>query len=115
MLKWLLTVLIGLVILAAVGQRLRLPGDFRIPVRGRVYYVPLASTVLLTLIGWGLGRVLQRGRSTSPMERPTAICGSDAGRCSAASRSVTSLRAISNASAKEAVFARASRKNASPK
>jgi hypothetical protein len=53
-----LTVLIGLVILAVVGQRLRLPGDFRIPVRGRVYYVPLASTVLLTLIVWALSRVL---------------------------------------------------------
>src|ERR1051325_9864355 len=105
MLKWLLTVLIGLVILAAVGQRLRLPGDFRIPVRGRVYYVPLASTVLLTLIVWALARIIERARSTSPMERPTAICGNDAGRCSAVLFSVTSLPAISNASAKEAVFA----------
>ena len=58
MLKWLLTVLIGLVILAVVAQRLRLPGDFRIPVRGRVYYVPLASTVLLSLLVWGIGRLL---------------------------------------------------------
>lgn len=58
MFKWLLTILIGLVILAILGQRLRLPGDFRIPVRGRVYYVPLASTVLLTLIVWALSRVL---------------------------------------------------------
>jgi hypothetical protein len=58
MLKWLLTVLIGLVILAAVAPRLRLPGDFRIPLRGRVYYIPLASTVLLTLIVWALSRVI---------------------------------------------------------
>jgi hypothetical protein len=58
MLKWLLTVLIGLVILAAVAPRFRLPGDFRIPLRGRVYYVPLASTVLLTLIVWALSRIL---------------------------------------------------------
>jgi len=58
MLKWLLTVLIGLVILAVFAQRLRLPGDFRIPVRGRIYYVPLASTVLLSLLVWGLSRVL---------------------------------------------------------
>jgi hypothetical protein len=58
MLKWLLTVLIGLVILAVLAPRFRLPGDFRIPLRGRVYYVPLASTVLLTLIVWALSRIL---------------------------------------------------------
>jgi hypothetical protein len=58
MLKWLLTLLIGLVILAVLAPRSRLPGDFRIPLRGRVYYVPLASTVLLTLIVWALSRLL---------------------------------------------------------
>ena len=58
MLKWLLTVLIGLVILAVQTPRLRLPGDFRIPLRGRVYYVPLASTLLLSLIVWGLSRLI---------------------------------------------------------
>jgi Protein of unknown function (DUF2905) len=58
MLKWLLAVSIGLVILAAVAPRLRLPGDFRIPVRGRIYYVPLASTVLLSLLVWALSRLL---------------------------------------------------------
>jgi hypothetical protein len=64
MLKWLLTVLIVLVILAAVAPwfgRLgfgRLPGDLRIPVRGRMYYVPLASTVLLSLLVWAIGRFL---------------------------------------------------------
>jgi hypothetical protein len=58
MLKWLLTVLIGLVILAVIAPRFRLPGDFRIPVRGRMYYVPLASTVLLSLLVWALSRLL---------------------------------------------------------
>jgi hypothetical protein len=58
MLKWLVTVLIGLVILAAVVPRLRLPGDFRIPLRGRIYYVPLASTVLLSLLVWALAKLL---------------------------------------------------------
>ena len=58
MLKWLLTVLIGLVILAVLAPRSRLPGDFRIPVRGRIYYVPLASTLLLTLIIWGLSSLI---------------------------------------------------------
>ena len=36
----------------------RLPGDFRVPVRGRVYYIPLASTVVLSLLVWGLSRLL---------------------------------------------------------
>ena len=64
MLKWLLTVLIVLVILAAVAPwfgRLglgRLPGDLRIPVRGRMYYVPFASTVLLSLLAWALAKLL---------------------------------------------------------
>jgi hypothetical protein len=57
MLKWLVTILIGLVILAVLAPRLRLPGDFRIPVRGRVYYVPLGSTVLLSLLVWALSRL----------------------------------------------------------
>jgi hypothetical protein len=59
MLKWLVTLLVGLVILAALTPRLRrLPGDFRIPLRGRMYYVPLASTILLSLIVWGLSRLI---------------------------------------------------------
>ena len=59
-------------ILAVVGQRLRLPGDFRIPVRGRVYYVPPASTVLLTLIVWALSRILSRPRSPMDARPPSA-------------------------------------------
>jgi Protein of unknown function (DUF2905) len=64
MLKWLLTILIGLVILSAATPWLRrygvgrLPGDFRIPLRGRMYYVPFATTVLLSLLVWGLGKLL---------------------------------------------------------
>jgi hypothetical protein len=58
MLKWLVTLAIGLAILAVLAPRLRLPGDFRVPLRGRVYYVPLASTALLSLIVWGLSRLL---------------------------------------------------------
>jgi len=58
MVKWLVTLLIGLVILAVLAPRSRLPGDFRIPVRGRVYYVPLGSSVLLSLIVWALSRVI---------------------------------------------------------
>lgn len=69
MVKWLVTLFLALVILAIatplVGRRFpglfalgRLPGDFRIPVRGRMYYIPLASTVLLSLLVWGIGRLL---------------------------------------------------------
>lgn len=64
MLKWLLTLLIALVILSAVAPWLgrhgfgRLPGDFRVPLRGRVYYVPLATTVLLSLIVWAIGKLI---------------------------------------------------------
>jgi hypothetical protein len=64
MLKWLVTLLLALVILAMVTPLFgrislgRLPGDFRIPVRGRMYYVPFTSTVLLSLLVWGIGRLL---------------------------------------------------------
>jgi DUF2905 family protein len=63
MLKWLLTVLIVLVILSAVAPWFgrvalgRLPGDLRIALRGRMYYVPLASTVLLSLLVWAIGKL----------------------------------------------------------
>jgi hypothetical protein len=64
MLKWLVTVFVVLAILALVAPRLarlglwRLPGDFRIPLRGRVYYVPFASTVLLSLLVWLFGKLI---------------------------------------------------------
>jgi len=64
MLKWLVTLLIALAILSVAAPWLRrygfgrLPGDFRIPLRGRVYYVPFATTVLLSLVAWGIGRLL---------------------------------------------------------
>jgi hypothetical protein len=64
MIKWLLTILISLAILAAATpwlQRLgvgRLPGDLRLNVRGRAYFLPLASTVLFCLLAWAVGRLL---------------------------------------------------------
>ena len=64
MLKWLVTVFIVLAILAAAMPWLgrtglgRLPGDLRIPLRGRVYYVPFATTVLLSLAVWLISKVL---------------------------------------------------------
>ena len=62
--KWLVTLFLALVILSAATPFLRrfrlgrLPGDFQIPVRGRVYYVPFATTVVLSLLVWLIGRLL---------------------------------------------------------
>jgi hypothetical protein len=64
MIKWLLTILISLAVLAAATpwlQRLgvgRLPGDLRFNLRGRAYVVPFASTVLFCLLAWLVGRVI---------------------------------------------------------
>jgi len=62
--KWLVTLFVALVILSAATPLLRrfrlgrLPGDLQIPVRGRVYYVPFATTVVLSLLVWLIGRLL---------------------------------------------------------
>ncbi|HEY2338420.1 MAG TPA: DUF2905 family protein [Burkholderiales bacterium] len=64
MLKWLITVVVVLVVFSALAPRLgryhigRLPGDFMIPVRGRIYYIPLASTLALSLLVWLIGRLI---------------------------------------------------------
>jgi hypothetical protein len=61
MLKWILTVVIVLVAFAFITQRfpaLRLPGDFNVPVRGRMYYIPLASTLVFSLLVWLVSKVI---------------------------------------------------------
>jgi hypothetical protein len=61
MVKWLITVLIVLVVFSVLMQRFRrwwVPGDFRVPVRGRIYYIPLGSTIAFSLLVWGLGKIL---------------------------------------------------------
>jgi len=64
MIKWLLTILIALAVLAFATpwlERLgvgRLPGDFRFTARGRVYYLPIASTLLFCAVAWLIGRLL---------------------------------------------------------
>lgn len=63
MVKWLAAVVVVLIVLAIVAPRfgsarLHLPGDFHLPVRGRMYYIPLASTVLLSLIIWFVSRLI---------------------------------------------------------
>lgn len=64
MVKWLITLLVALLVLSLLAPRLsryglgRLPGDFRIPLRGRMYYVPFATTAVLSLLVWGIGNLL---------------------------------------------------------
>ena len=64
MVKWLITLLVALFVLSLLAPRLsryglgRLPGDFRIPLRGRMVYVPFATTLLLSLLLWGIAKLL---------------------------------------------------------
>ena len=61
MLKWLVTVVVVLIVLSIVAPRFgswRLPGDFSVPVRGRIYYIPLASTLVFSLLVWLISKVL---------------------------------------------------------
>jgi len=61
MLKWLLAVVLVLVLFAVLAPRFglgRLPGDIRFPARGRIYYIPLASTVALSLLVWLVGKLI---------------------------------------------------------
>jgi hypothetical protein len=60
--KWLLTLVIALVLFAGLTPLLRrmglgrLPGDFDLRIRGTDYRVPLASTVLLSLLAMLVAR-----------------------------------------------------------
>ena len=64
MVKWLITVVVVLVVFSLVAPRMgrfglgRLPGDLQIPARGRIYYIPIASTLLLSLGVWLLGKII---------------------------------------------------------
>jgi hypothetical protein len=61
MVKWLVTVLLVLVVFSLISQRFgawRLPGDFSVPVRGRMYYIPVASTLLFSLLVWLISKVI---------------------------------------------------------
>lgn len=65
MIKWLLTTLLALVVFSAAMPWLarrfgigNIPGDLRFRVRGRDYFLPLASTLLLTFLAWFIARVI---------------------------------------------------------
>lgn len=63
--KWLIAVLITVLLvnvflprLAALLRLGRLPGDIRFRLRGREYYLPFASTLLLSLVATLILRAL---------------------------------------------------------
>lgn len=64
MIRWLGVVLLALLIFNAAGPWLeklglgRLPGDFRFRFVGRDWQVPLTSTALLSLLAYGIGRLV---------------------------------------------------------
>ena len=64
MLKWLVTLAIALVVLTAVSPWLarlglgRLPGDVRVRVKGRDYFLPFTTTILLSLALTAIARLL---------------------------------------------------------
>jgi Protein of unknown function (DUF2905) len=64
MLKWLLTLALALAVLTAVSPWLakrglgRLPGDVVVSYKGRRYYLPFTSTILLSLALTLLTRLL---------------------------------------------------------
>jgi hypothetical protein len=62
MIRWLAVVFLALVIFSAIGPWLeklglgRLPGDLRFRIGGRVWFIPLASSVLISLLALLIGR-----------------------------------------------------------
>jgi hypothetical protein len=61
MIRWLVIVFFALLVFSAIGPWLeklglgRLPGDLRFRFAGRVWFIPLASSVLIGLIGLAIG------------------------------------------------------------
>ncbi len=64
MLKWLVLVALAVIVLGLLGPRLtrmglgRLPGDLRFRKNGREYYLPITSTILLSLALMLLARLI---------------------------------------------------------
>ena len=53
--------MIVLVVFAVLSQRyraVRVPGDFSIPVRGRMYYIPLGSTLVFSLLVYLISKII---------------------------------------------------------
>ncbi len=65
MIRWVVVIFIGLIVFSYLLPWLeklgigRLPGDLRLKFRGRVFSLPFASTILLTLVVLLLARILK--------------------------------------------------------
>ena len=63
MIRWLIAILLVLMIFGGVMRWLekiglgRLPGDFRFQLFGREFFVPIASSVLLSVVALVLGKL----------------------------------------------------------
>src|SRR5260221_10504982 len=98
MLKWVLALVIALVVLTVLSPWLsryglgRLPGDLTGRYKGRLYYLPFASTIVLSLALTLLARLLSGGSAASLAARrfssaasflrialPPNICGLEGG------------------------------------
>lgn len=64
MIRWTLTIFIALIVFSALLPWLeklgvgRLPGDVRFKLFGKQFFLPFASTVLLSLIAFAVARLL---------------------------------------------------------
>ncbi len=64
MIRWLIVVFLALITFSGLQRWLeklglgRLPGDFRFRMFGREFFVPVASAVLISLIGMLVGQLL---------------------------------------------------------
>jgi hypothetical protein len=63
-LRWLLAILIALLLFSGLHKWLekiglgRLPGDFRFRIFGREFFIPITSSVLLSLVAMGIARLI---------------------------------------------------------
>lgn len=64
MIRWLLIIFVALLIFQGLHRWLekiglgRLPGDFRFKLFGRDFFLPVTSSVLLSLVAAGLARLI---------------------------------------------------------
>jgi DUF2905 family protein len=64
MIRWLVVVFLALIVFNAIGPWLekhglgRLPGDLRFRFAGRTWFIPLASSMLISLIAFAIGRFI---------------------------------------------------------
>jgi len=64
MIRWLIVVFLALILINGVTpwlQKLgfgRLPDDFRFKIFGREFFVPLTTTIVLSLVAAGISKVL---------------------------------------------------------